>query len=113
MRAPALDPEALFQQEFVRGLFERAVESVRQEMTAAGKTLPLTLFERFDLSPREGDTYAKVAAELGLTTSQVTNGLALARRRFREKAIGALRLLCGTDEEFRRDAREIFGVDVE
>jgi hypothetical protein len=43
----------------------------------------------------------------------VTNALALARRRFREHALDALRALCATDDEFRRDARELFGVEVE
>jgi DNA-directed RNA polymerase specialized sigma24 family protein len=113
LTSPALDPDALFHQEFVRALFERAVRSVREELEAAGKPQAFALFDRYDLAPREGDSYASLAAELGLTGAQVTNGLALARRRFREHALDALRVLCGTDEEFRRDARELFGVEVE
>jgi hypothetical protein len=113
LASPALDPDALFHQEFVRALFERAVRSVRVELEASGKSVPFTLFERYDLAPREGDSYAALAAERGLTIAQVTNGLALARRRFREHALDALRLLGGTEDEFRRDARELFGVEVE
>ena len=79
----------------------------------AGKPLPFALFERHDLGAREGDSYASLAAEFGLTTTQVTNALAFARRRFREHALAALRVLCATDDEFRRDARELFGVEVE
>jgi hypothetical protein len=35
------------------------------------------------------------------------------RRAFRQHALAALELLCGTREEFRREARELFGLDVE
>jgi DNA-directed RNA polymerase specialized sigma24 family protein len=113
LAAQDLDPDAVFHQEFIRGLFERAVAAVREELEAAGKPLPVALFERYDLTPREGDSYAALAAEFDLTTTQVTNALALARRRFREHALDALRALCATDDEFRRDARELFGVEVE
>ena len=113
LASPALDPDALFHQEFVRALFERAVRLVRVEFEQAGKPLPFALFERYDLAPVEGDSYARLAAEFGVTTIQVTNALALARRRFREHALEGLRLVCGTDDEFRRDARELFGVEVD
>lgn len=108
-----IDPDALFHREFVRALFERAVQSVREELDSAGKPQVVALFERYDLAPREGDSYATLAAEFNLTTTQVTNALALARRRFREHALEALRAVCATDDEFRRDARELFGVEVE
>jgi hypothetical protein len=43
----------------------------------------------------------------------VTNHLAHVRRRFRERALATLRSLCGSDEEFRREGRELFGVAIE
>ena len=110
--APA-EPDELFHQEFVRALFERAVEDLRAECEAQGRQLQFTLFERYDLNPSEGVSYADLARELGLTTTQVTNHLAHARRRFRERAVDALRGLCGSDEEFRREARDLFGLDPE
>ncbi len=58
-------------------------------------------------------SYAQLAAEFGLTTAQVTNTLAQVRRRFRDRALASLRGLCGSNEEFRREARELFGVEVE
>ena len=72
-----------------------------------------TLFERYDLAPEAGASYAALAAEYGLTTSQVTNALAQVRRRFRERALASLRGLCGSEQEFRREARELFGIDVD
>jgi hypothetical protein len=113
LASPALDPDALFHQEFIRALFERTVQSVGQELQATGKSVAFALFERYDLSPREGESYAALASEFSLTSAQVTNALALVRRRFREHALDALRDLCGTDDEFRRDARDLFGVEVE
>jgi hypothetical protein len=111
----ASQPEAddLFKREFVRALFERAVEQTRAEYEQAGKNLQFTLFERYDIDPAEDVSYASLAREFNLTPAQVTNGLAHIRRRFREHAIQALRLLCGSDDEFRREAAELFGVELE
>jgi len=113
LAAAASDPDAVFHEEFVRALFERAVHAVRTDLEAVGKVHVFAMFERYDLVPRDGDSYAAVASELGVSVAQVTNGLALARRRFREHALDELRRVCGTDDEFRRDARELFGVEVE
>jgi DNA-directed RNA polymerase specialized sigma24 family protein len=111
--AAAVEPDAFFHQEFVRALFDRTVQELRTECDAAGKSVHFTLFERYDLAPVGGVSYAQLAGELGLTTTQVTNALAQVRRRFRERALDTLRGLCGSDREFRREARELFGVEVE
>ena len=103
------DPDAFFHHEFVRALFERAVAAVRRECDAGGRAAQFTLFERYDLSPDAGSSYASLAEEFGLTTAQVTNQLAQVRRRFREHALEALRTLCGSEEEFEREARDLFG----
>ena len=107
------DPDDFFHQEFVRALFDRTVREVRAELEASGKAVHFTVFERYDLAPVEGVSYAHLANDLGLTTTQVTNALAQVRRRFRERALETLRGLCGSDGEFRREARELFGVEVE
>jgi RNA polymerase sigma factor (sigma-70 family) len=112
--APAPDPDAYFHQEFVRALCERAVEAVRAEYRASGRHTHLALFERHDLAAGEAEiSYAQLAAEFNLTTTQVTNYLTQVRRRFRERALEALRGLCGSDDEFRREARDLFGLDVD
>jgi DNA-directed RNA polymerase specialized sigma24 family protein len=107
------DAEEFFRHEFVRALFDRAVREVRAEYEAAGRRVHLELFERYDLAPSEGQTYAGLAREFGLTTAQVTNYLAQVRRSFRAHALEALRGLSGSDDEFRRDARELFGLEIE
>jgi DNA-directed RNA polymerase specialized sigma24 family protein len=107
------DAEEFFRQEFVRALFERAVGLMRREFEAAGRTAHLQIFDRYDLSPGDDVSYAELAGDLGLTTSQVTNYLALVRRSFRSHALDALASLTGSREEFRREAREIFGLEIE
>lgn len=111
-RAPE-DPDAFFRHEFVRALFQRAVGAVRDDLRATGRGLHFELFTRYDLEPDGEVSYAGLAQEFGLTEAQVTNHLALVRRQFRAHALTALRGLCGTDEEFRREARDLFGMELE
>jgi DNA-directed RNA polymerase specialized sigma24 family protein len=117
IRAQALstpaDAEDFFRHEFVRALFGRAVSDARAEMQRTGRSVHFQLFERYDLDPDNRSSYADLATEFGLTESQVTNYLSLVRRVFRGHALNALRDLCGTVEEYRREARELFGMEVE
>lgn len=106
-------PEELFHREFVRELFTRAVTRLREEFEQRGRGAAYAAFERHDLGPDDGAGYAAIAAELGLTVSQVTNHLHAARRRFRELVLDQLRELSGSDAEFREEAREILGVELE
>jgi RNA polymerase sigma factor (sigma-70 family) len=105
--------EDYFYQEWVRSLFGLAVESLRYECEANGKTIHFRLFERYDL---EGDSsveklsYELLAAEFELSTSTVTNYLAYARREFRRIVLDKLRSITDTDEEFRNEARHLLGV---
>jgi hypothetical protein len=114
-RPPSAPPEAeeLFHQEFVRALFDNAVRAVRADYERSGRTVHLALFERYDLAPADDVSYAQLAREFGLTTTQVTNYLAQVRRSFRERALEALGGLCGSEAEFRREARELFGVELD
>jgi DNA-directed RNA polymerase specialized sigma24 family protein len=107
------DPDDFFHQEFVRALFDKTVHDLRAEYEAGGKATHFTIFERYDLAPADDVSYAQLARDLHLTTAQVTNALAQVRRRFRERALTTLRGLCGSDREYRREARDLFGVEVE
>jgi RNA polymerase sigma factor (sigma-70 family) len=107
------DAEEFFRQEFIRAIFARALEQVRAEYEARGRTVHFRIFERYDLDPADGETYAGLARELGLTEAQVTNYLSQVRRSFRQAALDALRALSGSTQHFRDEARELFGLDVE
>lgn len=108
-----VDQDELFRQEWIRGLFSRSVEEVRAECAAAGLLARFALFERYDLGPASDLSYADLAQDLGLTVSQVTSGLAAARRQFRARALANLRAACLSHDDFRSEAREILGIEVE
>jgi RNA polymerase sigma factor (sigma-70 family) len=106
------DVDAFFHQEIVRALFARVVDRIRAACRHDGRDAWFDLFERYDLQPSDEVSYASLAQELGLTTTQVTNRLAAVRRRFREAVLDELRDMTTTDEEFRSEARELLGVEV-
>jgi DNA-directed RNA polymerase specialized sigma24 family protein len=105
------DVDELFRREVMRTLFMRAVADVRDDYRRRGREAQFRLFERYDLDREEGVSYAALAAEAGLPVTQVTNHLAAVRRAFRAAALARLRELTGSDDEFRAEARDLFGVD--
>lgn len=112
--AQELDMDAYFHREWVRSLFALAVEAFRAEANAAGKAVQFAIFERYDLEANgalEKQTYADLAREFAIPASQVTNHLAFARREFRRIVLERLGELCGSEEEFREEARDLLGVD--
>jgi RNA polymerase sigma-70 factor (ECF subfamily) len=101
--------EEAFQKEWARSLFEAGVEALATRCRGTPKELCFLLFERYDLDPEEGVSYARLAQAFGIPETQVTNHLAWARRAFREEVLSALREITGSDEEFRAEARTLFG----
>jgi hypothetical protein len=103
--------EDYFHAEAVRSLFTLSVESLRAECAASDKELAFQFFERYDLDPGPSGepSYAALAAEHGLSASQVTSQLAYARRTFRRLVLDRLRAITGSDREFREEARAILG----
>ena len=113
-RSDEPDPERWFHREWVRGLFADAVDRLRQRCDADGHRVAFTLFERYDIDEPEGGarpTYASLARDTGVSVTDVTNQLAWARRAFREIVLDTLRGVCGSDEEFRSEARDLLGID--
>jgi hypothetical protein len=106
------DPEDFFEREWIRRLFEVAVDDLRAQCRASGKLVHFALFERYDLDPPvEGrPSYAQLAIEFQIPATQVTNFLAFARSEFRRHILEQLRRITATDEEFRSEARCLLGV---
>ena len=96
----------------IRALFARAIDALERAFADEGRSVVFHVFLMHDVSPAPGTSYASVARNLHLTSSQVTNYLHAARRRFRETTLASLRSMTGTDEEFRQEARELFGLEV-
>jgi DNA-directed RNA polymerase specialized sigma24 family protein len=111
---PAADRtmEQYFHDEFVRSLFALSVETLREECALRGKDLPFRLFERYELDrdPEERLTYDRLAREMHIPVTQVTNFLAFARREFRRIVLEKLREITTSDREFREEAKSLLGV---
>jgi RNA polymerase sigma factor (sigma-70 family) len=112
--SPAMMDE-YFQQEWLRHLFSLSVETLREELAARGKEVYFRLFERYELEEENfaRPTYAELAEEFGVAATDVTNFLAYARREFRRIILEKLRALTASEDEFRREARAVLGVEPE
>lgn len=106
--------DRLFDREWARSVLGIAVERLRAECEARGKRVAWQLFERYDLTDAPDDarpTYAALAAEFGEPVTQVTNHLAWARRRMREQVLETVRMLTGSEQEYREEVRAVLGVE--
>ncbi|MBI2899047.1 MAG: sigma-70 family RNA polymerase sigma factor [Planctomycetes bacterium] len=100
-RAPVPPPGPDFDADWKRAVVEAAVERLRADDARLAE-----LLVRYDLEG--GASYGEVARELGMTVSQVTNGLHRARAAFREACLDEIRETTG-DEEFEDEVRRLFG----
>jgi DNA-directed RNA polymerase specialized sigma24 family protein len=109
------DLDEYFHREWIRSLLALAVDALRRECAAAGRDVHFALFQRYDLEGPDAagprPSYQDLARDFGLPVTQVTNYLAAVRRDFRRRALETLREQTASDEEFRAEARDLFGVD--
>jgi RNA polymerase sigma factor (sigma-70 family) len=108
--------EELFRQEWIRSLFEQAIERLRAESDEAGKAVQFAIFEAYDVigpSQRTPPSYAELAAKYHVPETQITNYLAFTRRRLRHHVLETLATLTANDDELAAEAREILGVNIE
>ncbi|KAA0225803.1 sigma-70 family RNA polymerase sigma factor [candidate division KSB1 bacterium] len=105
--------EAYFETEWLRSLFALALDALREDCQRRGKQVHLQLFESYDLNEADAAklTYDELATRFNLSVTQVTNHLSYIRREFRRILLEKLRELTGSEEEFAREARTVFGVD--
>jgi RNA polymerase sigma factor (sigma-70 family) len=101
--------EEFFEKEWIRSLFQLAVEQLRELCGQRKRERTFRLFEDYDLSGDAAISYEALAQTYGMPITDVTNALAWARREFRRIALERLRELCGSEGEFRREARAVFG----
>lgn len=111
--ATSQTPDLLFEREWLRSLFTLALDKLQAHLHASGKNTHFALFQRHTLADNPPKpTYEQLASEFGLTTTAVTNYLALARREFRQILLRQLRELTTGDDEFRAEVRAILGIDL-
>lgn len=103
--------EDYFHKEWIRSLMGLSVEALRQNCAAGNKQVHFQIFERYDLNSDEVSvSYDQLAREFSLSSIQVTNFLAAARREFRRIVLDKLREMTADEAEFRREARALLGV---
>ena len=107
------NPEREFEKEWARSVLALGLARLGEALAGRRKGVEARLFEICDLGA-EGDpppSYAALAERFGVSVSDVTNGLSLARREFRRVVLDLLRELTASEEEFRLEARTLLGVD--
>ncbi len=113
LAAPGESPEREFEKEWARSVLELGLARLELALAGRGKGIAARLFEIYDLGA-EGEPpppYAALAQRFGVSVSDVTNGLSLARRELRKIVLGLLGEMTGSEEEFRLEARTLLGVD--
>ena len=109
---PDADPEVLFRREWVRALFAGVADALRARAEASGRTVPFEVFRLYDLEGSDAPqrpTYEQLARRFGIPPTQVTNHLSAMRRAFRKEAFAQLLAQSGSEEEYRTEARDLFG----
>jgi RNA polymerase sigma factor (sigma-70 family) len=115
-QSPGSSIHDLFEQEWRRSVFNLALELFRARTMEQGRAIQFKLFEIYVLDGLEDGCrikYEDLARQFGLSMTTVTNYLAAARRDFRRAVFDKLRELTVTDDEFRREARALLGVEPE
>jgi RNA polymerase sigma factor (sigma-70 family) len=109
-----LTAEQYFHREWIRNLFAQAVATLRERYQTTGRGVQFRLFELYDLEEDAAarTSYASLATQFGVTPANVTNYLSAARRDFKRVVLDKLREITATEDEFRREARELLGVDL-
>lgn len=106
-------PEARFDKEWVRSLFALGLQRLQASCESGGKMIQFELFELYDLQDADPKpSYSQLATKFGLATTDVTNYLAFARREFRRCVLDQLREMTTTEQEFRREAQALLGIDI-
>lgn len=104
--------ELAFHHAWVKSLLALAVEDLELAFRVSKRQKHFEVFRKLVLDVEDGDkpSYAQAAAEIGISVSDVTNYLFIARREFRACVVSRLRELTPNEEEFRSEMAAVLGV---
>jgi hypothetical protein len=108
------DPARQFDLDWRGALLDAALKALRQQAREDGKEVLIDLLEAYDLDrgSEEKKTYGDLAEQFQLTVYQVRNGLRWARKGYLFHVRQELREQVASEEDFRREARELLGMRV-
>ncbi|MBL8113774.1 MAG: sigma-70 family RNA polymerase sigma factor [Acidobacteria bacterium] len=103
-------PEEIYEREWRRWLFTRAVARLEEDYTRSGRGARFALFSAADLADEDPrPTYAQLAERFSLKVTDVTNHLSAARRDFRRAVLALLAQETPRGDALSGEARALFG----
>ena len=105
--------DMLFEAEWIRSVMQLSLDALRLEAQQTNRATAFAIFEEYDVRDADSETrhtYAELAAIWSLPTTQVTNYLSWARKRFRQHVLNTVRSLTGSEEEYREELHLLLGV---
>ena len=87
----------MFHREWVRCLFQLALDDLRELCETRGKRPEFEIFSRYDLD--DAASYSALAQEFAIPVTTVTNRLAWSRREFRKLLLDRLHSVDGRESE--------------
>ena len=104
---PSRDPDRCLDELWRRTLLEEAQRALEKELNERGKSLTYALFRDFYLGEEDLD-YEALANRHGVRSSDVSNHLVLARKRYRALLRAAVLETVHADEDLRAELRWLF-----
>jgi RNA polymerase sigma factor (sigma-70 family) len=104
-------PDTLFEAEWLRHLMQLAIDELDRALAADGKPIHAALFRQFHIGD-DAPSYAEAAAQHGISVTDVTNWLHVARKAFRKVALELLAELTLDEDDYAEEAMAVFGIDV-
>lgn len=102
-------PEQAYDREWFDCLFDDAVGTLRNFLSAAGKHLYFEIFKIYCLESDESPTYASVADRLGIKETDVRNHLTYTRQVLRQILRERIREYVASDDEIEGELAEVLG----
>ena len=90
-------------------LLAQALERLEQELTASGRRAYFEVFRDYFLTEDDAPDYASLAQRHGISTTDVSNWLGYAKRRYRECLRALVRETVGREDELREELAWLFG----
>lgn len=110
LRAPGLDPEQVFDEQWVSSVIDAALQDLFEELERDGKERQFRLFDRYELHPPPGESlsYPQIGEIFGMTESEVNHALTTCRRILRERIRDRIRDYVGIESEVEEEIRRFF-----
>jgi RNA polymerase sigma factor (sigma-70 family) len=103
-------PERIFERRWALTLIERALEGVRDEFAADGRSADFEKLRVFLAGPGEGASYAETAAAMGVKQEALRMAVHRLRRRYRDRLRSEIARTVAAPEEVEPEIRYLLGV---